>query len=254
VSAVDLGSDLDHINVTYHGGPLLQHVQVSTLFMGQEWQGSRYLGYLNGFFKALFDDGRYMATLSQYSTDRYQIGNGQFAGTAWYQRPVGNRVTDAQIQATIALGIQAKALPEPTADSLYVVYTAPGAVVYQPDGANSGDDFYGYHGYVTRSPVGAFAYAVIPFPDEEKYLTLVASHEMAEAVTDPQVDEGTPGWYDPNNGEIGDIPLLLYYAGRISESDTEDTLVGADGTKYLVEKEWSARDGAPVAFTEHAAG
>src|SRR5207248_11380131 len=36
-------------------------------------------------------------------------------------------------------------------------------------------------------------------------LTAVSSHELAEAVTDPDVDFGRLGWYDPRRGEIGDI-------------------------------------------------
>ena len=210
---------LDHISPYYHGGALMQHVQVSTLFMGQEWQSSKFPNYLNGFFKALFDDGRYMANLSQYSAGGYQIGNGQFVGTAWYPRSVGGQVTDDQIQATVVAGIQAKALPKPNADSLYIVFTPPDTVVVNSSGENSLDNFYGYHGFVTNSAVGAFAYAVIAFPDDMWHLTPTASHEMSEAVTDPQVNAGTLGWYDDNNGEIGDIPVALYYAGRISETD-----------------------------------
>jgi hypothetical protein len=40
-------------------------------------------------------------------------------------------------------------------------------------------------------------------------LTAVTSHELAEAVTDPDVDSisnnGQLGWFDPQRGEIGDI-------------------------------------------------
>jgi hypothetical protein len=251
VRADDSG-DLDNINPYYHGGALLQHVQVSNLFMGQEWQGSQFPNYLNGFFKALFDDGRYMANLSQYSAGSYQIGNGQFVGAAWYQKAVGGQVTDDQVRATIAAGIQAKALPKPNADSLYVVFTPPNTEVIDATGTSSVDTFYGYHGYVSQSAVGAFAYAIVVFPDDGWHLTPTASHEMSEAVTDPQVNAGTLGWYDDNNGELGDIPVSLYYAGRIAETDELDILVGGDGTKYIVQKEWSVRDGAPVAFAESA--
>jgi len=85
--------------------------------------------------------------------------------------------------------------------------------------------------------------------NDPQQTTNVASHELAEAITDPQVDRWeTLGWYDDQNGEIGDIPVALYNAGRISEADWVDTLKRADGTEYQVQKEWSNRDGAPVAF------
>jgi hypothetical protein len=32
------------------------------------------------------------------------------------------------------------------------------------------------------------------------------------------------GWYDPRNGEIADIVVLLYTAGRIKISDLVDAL------------------------------
>jgi hypothetical protein len=251
--AAEESGDLDHINVTYRGGALLQHVEVSTLFMGKAWQGNTFPDYLNHFLQDLFADGRYLANLSQYSAGGYQIGNGSIVATAWDHSALPARVTDAQIRADIVAGVKAGVLAPVKADSLYVVFTAPGTVVVGSDGSDSENDFYGYHGYVTQSAIGGFAYAVIAYPDEQWRLTVTASHELAEAVTDPQVNAGTLGWYDDNNGEIGDIPASLYYAGRIAETDELDILVGEDGTKYLVQTEWSNQDEAPVAFAATAA-
>ena len=245
----DEGGDLENIQLTYRGGALLQHVQVSTLFMGRAWQGSDYPGYVNHFFQALFADGRYMANLSQYSAGGYRIGNGSIVATAWDKSSLPAQVTDAQIRADIVAGVKAKVLAPVQKDSLYVVFTAPGATVVDEDGEDSESKFYGYHGYVKESAVGSFAYAIIAYPaDEEWRLTATASHEMAEAVTDPQVNAGTLGWYDDNNGEVGDIPVSLYYAGLIEEAQELDILVGADGTKYIVQQEGSNQDGCPVAF------
>src|SRR5438132_936684 len=75
-------SDPGPINVTYHGGPLLQRVQVATLFWGPSWTASRLPAYFNDFFGTLFADGRFLANLAQYSAGGYQIGNGGFAATA----------------------------------------------------------------------------------------------------------------------------------------------------------------------------
>ena len=98
-------------------------------------------------------------------------------------------------------------------------------------------------------PGGGFAYAVIAYPTEVWRLTKSASHELAEAVTDPQPAKwSTTGWYDEKNGEIGDIPVELYNAGRVPETGYLDILTGQDGTKYIVQKEWSNQDGRSVAF------
>src|SRR5205085_974616 len=59
-------------------------------------------------------------------------------------------------------------------------------------------------------------YAVIAYPGGAVHnsslgtaavdqLTAVTSHELAEAVTDPDVNFGRLGWYDPRRGEIGDV-------------------------------------------------
>src|SRR5215831_6154509 len=54
-------------------------------------------------------------------------------------------------------------------------------------------------------------YAVMPYPDCHgctgslvafDALTSTSSHELCEAITDPIPGQG---WYDQNNGEIGDI-------------------------------------------------
>jgi hypothetical protein len=242
--------DLNNINATYRGRALLQHVQVSTLFMGQDWQSSPYTKPINGFFQALFADGRYMNNLAQYSAGGYQIGNGSLVATTIDHRPAAAKVSDDEIQAEVALAIQYHALPPAGPDSLYVVYTAPGTVVVQSDGSDSVNNFAGYHGYVTDSPVGAFAYAVVAYPDDPYMLTACASHELAEAVTDPQVNAGTLGWYDDNNGELGDIPVSMFYAGIVDEAGYLDILTGQDGSQYVVQKIWSNRDEAPVAFSE----
>ena len=87
ISAVPSGAQrpnrnpLNNIQVTYHGGPLLQNVRVATLFWGSNWKSSALPDYFNGFFQALFADGRYMANLAQYSAGSYTIGNGSFVTT-----------------------------------------------------------------------------------------------------------------------------------------------------------------------------
>jgi hypothetical protein len=250
-SAAPHSSALDHINVTYRGGPLLQHVKVSTLFWGPSWNGSPIPSYLNSFFTTLFADGRYMANLAQYSAGGYTIGNGEFAGTTTDDQDLSSRVTDTQIQAEIRAQVAAGHLPQPDPDTLYIVVIPGAEPVVDPSGAVSTRLFNAYH-YYSRNE--GFAYAVV-IDQSSAQLTKSASHEMAEAVTDPQVDRRfTLGWYDDRNGEIGDIPNALYAAGRIGRSQWIDLLVGSDGTQYVVQTEWSNKDNGPVAFAPVSAG
>src|SRR5262249_3980811 len=82
-------------------------------------------------------------------------------------------------------------------------------------------DFLGYHGaFAGRDASGRGAdvrYAVITYPggavgnasirslSAVQQLTEVSSHELAEAITDPDVNYKRLGWYDDRLGEIGDI-------------------------------------------------
>jgi hypothetical protein len=256
--------DLDHINVQYLGGPLLQQVRVVTIFWGPSWrqdeQQRQLADYFNAFFQDLFADGRYMATLAQYSAGGYQIGNGRYVATATDESQVPARVTDFQIQTEIRAQIQAGALPPPEDDTLYFVMTPPGVVVVDGDGSDSEHDFAGYHSYsVSFSDSYQFPYAVIPYWDnppsdqgistgDPRLMTDVMSHELAEAVTDPYTSL-SPAWYDLRNGEISDIPVYLYAYQRIGSHDLWDVLEGTAGRHYLVQKNWSVRDNKPIAFT-----
>jgi hypothetical protein len=242
-------SRLPAINLTYRGGPLLQNVKVATLMWGASWKSSSLTGYFNSFFSTLFTDGRFMANLAQYSAGGYTIGNGSFAATDTDTQNPSSKITDAQIRTEIRAEVAAGHLPQPDADTVYFVFTPPGSVVYDDQGNNSVTDFASYHDYVFGSD--GFAYALIAYDGtlrDPREMTMYASHELAEAVTDPEPYDNTVAWYDDNYGEIGDIPGTLLDANKISIDGFLDQLNAADGTPYLVQKVWSLADDAPVAF------
>jgi hypothetical protein len=74
--------------------------------------------------------------------------------------------------------------------------------------------------------------------------TIVASHELAETMTDPEVGiaffiDKPLAWFDPNRGgagESGDMCL-----------GQETSVTGADGVTYAVQKNWSNAQGKCVA-------
>jgi hypothetical protein len=237
-------ADLTSIDVTYFGGPLIQHVHVFTLFWGQIWKGTGYPDYMNNFFKALFADKRFMLNLSQYSASGYKISNGQFIGTGIDDTPVSKTLSDAQIRAEILAQVAAGNLPPIDSDALFFVFTPPNVVVTDRNGFDSVSGFAAYHDFAAEA---SFAYSVIPAASVDD-LTHAASHELAEAVTDPEPTRSSLGWYDEYNGEIGDIPVSMYDAGLIGDDGYLDQLQGPDGTTYVVQKVWSNYDGIPVAF------
>lgn len=113
---------------------------------------------------------------------------------------------DSAIQTLLQQQILAGALPAATANTLYFVFLPPGVMVTQ-GGSVSCKVFCGYHDAINNS----IFYAVMPYPSCHGCLGGIAafdalpstsSHELCEAITDPIPGQG---WYDDNNGEIGDI-------------------------------------------------
>jgi hypothetical protein len=131
-------------------------------------------------------------------------------------------LTDSAIRGEIQRFINAGSLQQPDANRLYVIYVEPGVAILNDHDNNSTSirDFAGYHGafagytaggygadihYVVIAYAGGFN-AVFPGLSPFGSMTLTASHEIAEAATDPNVNYRGLGWYDDYyGGEIGDI-------------------------------------------------
>lgn len=209
--------------VTYHGGALLPHVQVQPLFLGPDWATNPVLNaqasVLSGFCNYLVHSS-YMDLLKSLG---YRVGRGTCLPGFIDTTPIdkGYYLLDTQIEGEIKLNLLAGNVAGPSANRLYVVFVEPGVGVHRIiAGGDSTFTFGGYHyGMAVGNKVAR--YALIPYPGYGNVfcptlsaldtMTLTASHEIAEAVTDP--DGGLAGygaWFDGskryrNNGEIGDI-------------------------------------------------
>jgi hypothetical protein len=211
--------------VTYHGGALLPHVEVQGMYLGSDWYtNSTYYNQTAKFeaFNRFLPQSSYMDLLTQLG---YGVGRGSTsAGTI--DRLALNKsyyLTDSTIRGEIQRFINAGYLQQPDANRLYVVYVEPGVAILNDHDNNSTSirDFAGYHGAFAGRTAGGYGadirYAVIAYAGgiNPVYtglapfgsMTLTASHEIAEAATDPNVGyRGALGWYDDyNSGEIGDI-------------------------------------------------
>lgn len=195
--------------LTYRGGPLLTAVQTVAVFWGVAWKepAQATLAQQLEQFLTFLVASAYVDQLGEYSTPDHKIARGSFAASARLtDATLGTRVTDAAIQQMLEQNANAKTLPQPTANTLYVVFLPRGVTVV----AGSERSCQAFCGYHDRSGGGLY-YAVVPSPDcagclggmqQLAALTSVCSHELAEAVTDPVPGMG---WYDDANGEIGDI-------------------------------------------------
>jgi hypothetical protein len=195
-------------NLTYRGGPLLGAVEVTTIFWGAWWQQapqSALVAQLNAFFDDILASAL-MDQLAEYSVPSTAIGHGTRVASITVPAAPAATVDDSAIVAFIQGQIDAGAVPTPNANSLYFVYLPSGTTVTL-SGQASCSSFCGYH----NAAAAGFYYGVEPYPDCSgctadfsafEALCVTSSHELCEAVTDPQPGQG---WYDDNNGEIGDI-------------------------------------------------
>ncbi len=208
--------------VYYYGGNLLPHVEVQPLYYGSGWTTPTYAAQtatLNAFASDI-TGGAYMDALTRagYGVGRGTAIAGAVDGTAL---TAGSVITDASIQARIQADIKSGLLAAPDANRLYIVYVDPNVAVNLGAGQGTTQQgILGYHGaFAGTDAAGNYAtirYAVVTSPGGAAHnsslgttaadqLTDVSSHELAEAVTDPDVNFARLGWYDPRRGEIGDV-------------------------------------------------
>jgi hypothetical protein len=221
------------LTVTPHGGPVLPKVEVQGLYYGSDWlnnsstynQGAK----IDGFLKNVVNSS-YMDMLGNAG---YGVGRGTFT-PGWIRADTIDKtqyLSDDQLRNALKFNINAGYLQAPDANRLYVIFVEPNVAVGNST-KNSVNDFRGYHGAFVASTYSSSSgwstnlihYAVIASPGGSIPLktgtttnysvsglssfddmTLVTSHEMAEAVTDPNIGYSTLAWNDDKLGEIGDI-------------------------------------------------
>ncbi len=254
-----------HLN--YFGGRVVSNVQVVQVIYG----GGSYIPQVTStaspsvatFYQGVLNSP-YVDWLREYNTTNQPgiatnqvIGRGSFASQVTIiPAPQNNGpvIDDSNIQAELAAQIQAGNIPAPAHDALgnnntyYAVFFPHGKVV-TIQGSASCQIFCAYHGTVANVPgFGEIYYGV--HPDFQPgsgcefgcgaastvfgNYTQVASHELVETVTDPEVGLaqtfGPPlAWYDQGfNEEIGDLC-----------NDQNAQVRGGDGVTYDVQTEFS---------------
>jgi hypothetical protein len=196
-------------HLSYQGGPLIQKVQVFTVYWGKLWNSTsssqKMMADLNKFFTDILVSPL-LDQLSEYNVPGQVIGQGSFLGTKVISAnsPAGS-IADSAIQAQLLSWIQANTVPQNSKNTLYFIYLDPGIVSIM-GGGKSCQNYCGYH-----NNAGEVYYALMPYPtcsgclggmNAFDALTGTSSHELCEAITDPVPGSG---WYDQVNGEIGDI-------------------------------------------------
>jgi hypothetical protein len=265
-------------HLTFHGGKVLRSPDVVPVYVGAYWQtlqGKRERARNDAAMAALVKDPGQTGLWGEYgggpgTTSRSQL----LAGVG--RRDFSKEDVEALVQAQVRSG----ALDASDPERIFTLVLPPGATLHDGE-ATSRAGLGGFHGNVTASDGQPVYYAVVVYSQRTgaamngidftgtpvDNITITESHEITEAVTDPDVglaiESGDPrylGWYDDTTplrrrdgtavldregrplrgkGEIGDIPVL----NAELEGDTRLTSVWGRHDGFAFQTEWSNRDG-----------
>ncbi len=216
------------------------------------------------FYQAVLNSS-YVDWLTEYNTDIIDFGGGsgtnQIIGRGSFAAQyvitpsdTSNPIDDSAIQTELANQITGGHLPAPTTDAAgnnntyYAIFFPHGmSITLGTSGSCVSGGFCAYHGTIANVGGNEIYYGVHPDmqagsgcftgcgsnPTVFENQTSVASHEMIETITDPEVALAPSfapplAWYDPINGEIGDIC-----------NGQDSHVVGSDGLTYAVQTEFS---------------
>jgi hypothetical protein len=233
------------MSVTMHGGSVIPHVNVDAMAYGSTWNQGEPLQNAVQVRSFLSDvtNSPYMDMLGEYGVGRGSLESWNYL----WDGPGSGTVTDGNLRYMLMTKWENGYLNTPSSDRLFMIFTAPNVLV-QRGNSNSQNNFYGYHDSFSfywpyYGTTLTFNYAVIAYPggvnqtlgslSPFQQMTEVASHELAEGVTDPVL--GT-AWFDANGQEIGDL-INLHYG----------VLHG-----YTVQYEWSNNAQAGVLWNDTA--
>lgn len=267
--------------ITYHGGPVIPHVEVYNVFYGRGWNGNPGPQLRNNLdrFQAEITRSPYLAQLGEYGVGQGKYGGDDLVTGIDNSPAAGKTVTETDIQRMLASEILAGLispghLPDENGQRVYFVYLAPnlqsGRDLPTKDNPLGSNGHHGsfqmtiQQGFIKKPETIYYAVIVNPIGNESMYnhpelttfqeLTVVSSHELAEAVTDPDlrqsdkssVSGGSLAWWDSDNGAFIQVGLSRLWRWNPDYGKEIGDMVSwqyddfiANGFTYTVQKEWS---------------
>lgn len=201
-------------------GPVLVNPKLVTV----TWSGDA-----TASFAETFDDWIVGSSWWSVMTE-YGVGAGTSPTHVSIADPAPTKILDSEIRVWLHDRIEDDTLPYPEADTLYMLYYPSGTTVTLDQAgappADSCSSFGGYHNWGTITLEGGktkIQYAVIPRCGGKGSITTTASHEIAEACTDPHVGLFDGGYYlfdeTPWNppGLGGEVADMCEFYGSVTE-------------------------------------
>jgi hypothetical protein len=239
------------------GGKVMDHVKVVPVLWGPNVL-AEVRANIGPFYKTVVTSS-FFDYLSEYNTVRAN-GSQQTIGTGTAVDPVtitpsnpSSTISEVDVQTELTAQIAAGALPTPDLNTLYMVHFPPGVTLTLGGDADCSEPTSaGFCAYHSSSKGAGQLYRYGAMPDVSTgdcltlctttprpafdVLTLNASHELFEAITDP--DQSAMAWNDAqpadkvsSHAEIGDICAYVHNDGA--------SISSLSGETYVVQREWS---------------
>jgi hypothetical protein len=198
----------------HHGGPTMSNASFQAIY----WNSNLAAGIQGGidaFVSSFSDNLAYTNTdpSADYTIVQQYIGaylltpRSSFVDTSHDRKKVPGSMSDSSVRSYLA-SLFANGQVVPTEDTVFGLYF-PSGMKITSQGGSSCSSFCGYHGHFAYGGLD-IKYAVFPYTDCRAcsmagkqvidILTIVTSHEIREAVTDPDLN----AWYDDAGYEADD--------------------------------------------------
>lgn len=215
-------------HMTYHGGKVLSAPRYYNIYWGNYWWDHQdQTTWFEDFTRAVAPSWELASQVAEYSVGGMELGGGVFGGGVVVHEDPPPTITDRDLEDFIERQIEAKVVPPADEHNVYSVFLAPGIKIANEDGALA------YHGpsiYGFREIMVHFDSYVLDVASRD-VAAVSYSHEMAETMTDPDLD----GWWDDSiggeRGEVGDV-----CQGHLGNVGT-----------YTIQQEWSNAENGCVA-------
>lgn len=254
-------------HLTYYGGAVLDKPVLHGIYVGDYWssaQGQKDVTHNDAFMKDIGNSSLPTTWME------YGAGRSTFGGSALVGGGSPTVITDAQAQQIVKDAIASGKVTK-DAQGIYQVILPPGCVAdtgqKDPSTGTPYDSKHGVGGWHQSFDDGhgnPVYYDVIAYSDTsgnginfdgnpEDNITITQSHEISEAVTDPDVNSPIPGrglaWYDFDTvpvlngqwGENGDIGIMQAELSGGLFGDLSGAYQMVDG--FAMQNEWSNKDG-----------
>jgi hypothetical protein len=171
---------------TFHGGPVLASAQQVSIFLGAGWGDSQIRSREASLVDVIASAGNtQVAELKQHSIKTLRAAPKLEDFSDLSQ----SKVNDLTIQQKLSDLLKSKAIPTPTADTVFVIFLAPG-IQSSLGGLQGGVDYAAYHNFVNLE-AGEIHYVVVPFLANADNHSAAATRAFAETALNPN----GRGWF-----------------------------------------------------------